>query len=83
MNNYKTTELSETLILSERVDGFWLYDDTRGVTLVLRAKSPQEALLKTIKYYQDRLIKIEHAYKDLKKFIDKFVIEIEEEETDE
>ncbi|WPK37415.1 hypothetical protein [Escherichia phage AV123] len=32
-------ELNPTLSMSECTDGFWLYDDTRGMNLAMREKN--------------------------------------------
>jgi len=36
-------KLSNTLALADCHDGWWLYDETRGMNLSMRAKSPEEA----------------------------------------
>lgn len=35
----KHTTLTKTLTLSECSDGFWLYDETRGMNLSMRART--------------------------------------------
>ena len=56
---------TDTLTLSkapyDRGDnsGFWLYDKTRGMNLAMRAESEQMAFIRTIEYYQNKLIKME------------------------
>ena len=65
-------ELSETLSLSED-NGFWLWDDTRGMNLSVRAKTPQDALVEGIMYYQERLGQIEQEYRDMSQKVDAFV----------
>ena len=65
-------ELSETLSLSED-NGFWLWDDTRGRYLSVRAKTPQDALVDGIMYYQERLSRIEQEYRDMSQKVDAFV----------
>ena len=65
-------ELSETLSLSED-NGFWLWDDTRGMNLSVRAKTPQDALVEGIMYYQERLRQIEQEYRDMSQKVDAFV----------
>ncbi len=67
------TELISTLSLVERDDGFWLYDRTRGMNLSMRAKTPQDAFVEALRYYQYRLTEVETQYATLKKSVDKFV----------
>ena len=57
------TELSDSLQISEHHDGFWLWDDTRGMNLAMRAKSRDAAFTDALEYYQDRLktVEAEHA----------------------
>ena len=69
----KSTKLSETLILSECHDGFWLYDATRGMNLAMRYKTPEDALVAALTYYQERLAHVEHRLNHLKGLVDSFV----------
>lgn len=66
-------QLTETLILTERPDGFWLYDKTRGMNLSMRAKTPQDALVEALNYYQRRLAKVETKYRELDAKVNAFV----------
>ncbi len=72
-------ELSDTLTLCEYTDprngsfGFWLYDETRGMNLSMRAKSEREAFVEALDYYQDRLTEIEKKNSSMKKKVDEFV----------
>ena len=68
-----TTKLSETLTLSECHDGFWLYDKTRGMNLSMRAKTPTDAFVKALTYYQRRLSEVETAHRELRGLVDAFV----------
>ena len=54
----KNTKLTDTLTLSECHDGFWLYDKTRGMNLSMRAKTPTDAFVKALTYYQRRLSEV-------------------------
>lgn len=69
----KVDELTPTLHLAECTDGWWLYDDTRGMNLSMRATTRDSAFIETIEYYQGRLAKIESEYKQLKGHVDTFV----------
>lgn len=68
-----STKLSETLTLSECSDGFWLYDETRGMNLSMRAKTPQDAFVECITYYQRRLTKVESEHRELSHKVEAFV----------
>jgi hypothetical protein len=69
-------ELTETLTLSECSDGFWLYDKTRRRNLSIRAKTPQDAFVEALGYYQSRLSEVEKKYKEMSikvyNFVDQF-----------
>lgn len=75
-------KLSETLELAECTDGFWLYDETRGMNLSMRAKTPQDAFVEAITYYQERLSSTEKAYRDLNSRVEAFVSQFVETEED-
>lgn len=68
--------LSNTLWLVECKDGFWLYDETRGMNLAIRENSPTAAFVKSLTYYQERLTRIEKEYKDIKEKVDTFVKQV-------
>ncbi|TDE87415.1 hypothetical protein [Deinococcus sp. S9] len=73
-------QLTETLELAERQDGFWLYDKTRGMNLSMGAKTPQDALVEALSYYQRRIKDVETKYRELETKVNAFVeqfIEIE------
>lgn len=76
--------LSETLTLCEYETGgdkgFWLYDKTRGMNLAIRAKTATEALVEALTYYQMRLKRVEHEYRDLRVKVDTFVEQFAEDE---
>lgn len=76
------TDLSDTLHLAECTDGFWLYDDTRGMNLAMKAKTEREAFCDALKYYQRRLKEVENNYNSLKAKVDHFVGQFEEDEID-
>jgi len=71
-----TEHLSETLHMSQCHDGFWLYDDTRGMNLGMREKSEKDALVAALMYYQDRLTRVESEHKELYKVVEGFVIQL-------
>ena len=57
---------TETIHLHRCTDGFWLYDETRGMNLSMKAKSEQDAFIESLEYYQERLTLIEQQYSYLK-----------------
>ena len=77
----KHEKLTDTLALTERNDGFWLYDKTRGMNLSMSAKTEREAFIKALDYYQRRLISNELALDNLRSkvegFVSLFVSEVE------
>lgn len=81
-SKYNTLFKSETLTLSESTigKGFWLWDETRGMNLAMRAKSEREAFTEAIYYYQKRLKQVEGEYKDLSTKVNMFVSQFVEEE---
>jgi hypothetical protein len=72
-------KLSSTLTLCEYQSpkngsfGFWLWDETRGMNLAMRAKSSTDAFVEALMYYQKRLLTVEHDYRSLKGKVDAFV----------
>jgi len=75
-------QLTETLALIERRDGFWLYDETRGMNLSMRAKTPQDAFVKALGYYQRRLKTVEARLYELEEKVNAFVEQFTEPEED-
>lgn len=69
----KNTKLTDTLTLSECHDGFWLYDKTRGMNLAMHEKTPTDAFVEALTYYQRRLSDVETAHRELRGLVDAFV----------
>lgn len=67
------TELSKTLALIERSDGWWLWDETRSMNLAMKEKTAQDAFVEALTYYQDRLGRVETEHGALSKKVDAFV----------
>lgn len=67
------TVLSKSLSISECTNGFWLYDETRGMNLAMQEKTAEAAYLKALEYYQERLKEVENNYQNLKEKVDHFV----------
>lgn len=76
----KTTKFTDTLILYECHDGFWLYDKTRGMNLSMHAKTPTAAFVKALTYYQSTLSEVETAHRELRGLVDAFVSNFTEDE---
>ncbi|HBC8437461.1 TPA: hypothetical protein ACT2UD_005565 [Escherichia coli] len=76
------TVLSKSLSISQCTDGYWLYDETRGMNLAMRAKTAEAAYLEALEYYQERLTEVEEDYKSLKAKVDHFVGQFIEEDDD-
>lgn len=74
------THLSDTLHLADCHDGFWLYDDTRGMNLSMSAKTKDDAFVEALTYYQERLKQVEGWYSSLKSKVDQFVEQFAEED---
>ncbi len=75
-------KLSPTLSISECNDGYWLYDETRGMNLAMQAKTEQAAYVQALEYYQRRLQEVESNYTSLRSKVDHFVGQVVEEEED-
>ena len=79
----KLTSILKTSTLSLNIDAksrFWLYDKTRGMNLSIRAQTKEEAFIKAIEYYQDRLAEVETNYYSLSKKVETFVDQFKEDE---
>lgn len=66
-------KLSDSVAITECSDGWWLYDETRGMNLAMRAKSRDAALIDAITYYQWRLAELETEHRTLRRKVDCFV----------
>ncbi|AXY81588.1 hypothetical protein [Escherichia phage vB_vPM_PD114] len=75
-------ELSPTLSMSECTDGFWLYDDTRGMNLAMREKTEEAAYIEALEYYQERLKEVENNYNNLKTKVDHFISQVADDDDD-
>lgn len=75
-------ELSPTLSMSKCTDGFWLYDDTRGMNLAMREKTEEAAYIEALEYYQERLKEVENNYNNLKTKVDHFISQVADDDDD-
>ena len=65
--------INDKTTLAECKDGFWLYDENRGMNLSMRADSEKAALIEALEYYQRRMIEVESNNKRLKLNISNFL----------
>lgn len=75
-------KLSATISIAECTDGFWLYDELRGMNLSMRAKSSEAALFEALEYYQERFQEVQNNYNSLKAKVDHFVGQVADDEDD-
>ena len=73
---------TETIQLTEDKTGFWLYDETRGMNLAIKAKTERAAFLQALDYYQDRTAELERQLKTLKNAADAFIAAVLPEDDD-
>jgi hypothetical protein len=78
------TKLSDTLTLHECKDpkngdfGFWLYDETVGMNLAIRAKTREEAILLALKFHQIAHKRAEEQRDELQAVIAGFIKSLKE-----
>jgi hypothetical protein len=82
MFEYKTIFENDTIELSQGKNGFWLYDQTRGMNLSMKAPSEQQAFADAVMYYQNRLMEVEKDYLALKTLVETFVKQINYDDAD-
>lgn len=76
----KHTVLTDTLALTEYTDGLYLHDSTRGMNISMYCKTPEEAYVKGITYYQRRLKIVETELSTLRAKVDRFLAEMRDED---
>ena len=75
----ENTKLSDTLTLSEYKNknsgdfGFWLWDETVGMNLAMRAKTREEAILQALEYHQKARKRALEQRNELQAAIDGFI----------
>lgn len=67
------TRLSDTLELTECIDGWWLYDETRSMNIAMKATTKEDAFVEALTYYQESMVELLLKYRDLKKKVNQFV----------
>jgi hypothetical protein len=80
MANVKSyVKLSDTLFLTEDTNGhFWMWDQTRGMNVAMRAKSEREAFVKALSYYQNRLTEVETEHATLNTKVQSFLSQFQD-----
>lgn len=71
---HRNTQTGESLAS----EGFWLYDETRGMNLAMRAESERAAFVKALTYYQLRLATVESELQALTDKVDSFVAQFKD-----
>lgn len=56
---------NDNLTLTECKDGFWLYDESRGMNISMRAKTERDAFIEALTYYERTLNKTKEENKVL------------------
>lgn len=79
-NVFKTETLKMSKGLMEKGDntGYWLYDETRGMNLGMRAHSERDAFIEALEYYQQRLRQVEMENKNMLSRIESFLGSLQE-----
>jgi hypothetical protein len=75
---YESIFKNETLALSKGInarahEGYWLYDETLGMNIAMKAKTEQAAFVEALMYYQGRLKQVESSLHSLKSKVDLFL----------
>lgn len=64
---------NDTISLHKDHQGYWLYDQTRGMNLAMKAKTEQDAYITALIYYQKALAEVGKSYSELVAKVDGFV----------
>ena len=62
---------TKNLNLSRGSDGYWLYDEARGMNIAMRSNSERDACLDALRYYQFKVDALEKERKELKTALNK------------
>jgi hypothetical protein len=81
MSKYtRIVAVKDSFNLSKGRDGFWLYDETRGMNLSMRALSEISAFMEALEYYQKRLKAVEKELCALRSKVENFVAQFRDED---
>ena len=75
-NVFKT----DTLVLTETNDGYYLWDNFAKCNIAMHAKSEQQALIEGLEYYQTYHYKLKKEYKELNDKVESFLCQFDREE---
>jgi len=75
-NVFKT----ETLVLTECSDGYYLWDKVAGFNIAIHAKSEQQALIDGLEYYQKYHSKLQKEYNELNNKVESFISQFDDED---
>lgn len=76
----KSVFKTDTLVLTECTDGYYLWDKVAGFNIAIHAKTEQEALIDGLKYYQTYHSKLKKDYKELNDKVESFLCQFDREE---
>lgn len=63
--------------------GWWLYDETFGMNLAMRAETEKAALIEALLYYQKRFIQERTMHENLQLKVNSFLVQFPDKEVDE
>jgi hypothetical protein len=55
---------NDSITLTKGIDGYWLYDKSRGMNLSMKADSERSAFVESLEYYTNRLLLVESENKE-------------------
>ncbi len=75
-NIFKT----DTLILTECTDGYYLFDKVAGFNIAIHAKTEQQALINGLNYYQRFHSQLKKDYEELNNKVENFLSQFSDNE---
>jgi hypothetical protein len=98
MREYKSEKINDFLSLTECTHtyvndkgetktggdhGWWLYDETFGMNLAMRAKTKEGALVEALLFYQKYYIREKNSLSDLQQKVNSFLRQFEKKDEEE
>lgn len=71
---FKTDKFS----LSLCTDGYYLYDYELGMNISMYANAEQDAFIEALEYYQRRLVEVKADYNNLRKKVNSFLVQFDD-----
>jgi len=65
-----------TLGLRQEADGFWLWDETRGMNLAVKKRTERDAFVRALQYYQVRTKQVEAELAALRNVVENFTRQV-------